>query len=90
MFAETIYAALKGRDALKAKWDEGTNPSLTTESVEKHFLEGLDKPGGMAINKGDAKKAVAGAQTKVTCHLLGPHGSPYDHGAHQLHGLRAE
>ena len=25
--------------------------------MEKHFLEGLDKPGGIAINKGDAKKA---------------------------------
>jgi isoquinoline 1-oxidoreductase beta subunit len=66
VFAETMYAALKGREALKAKWDEGSAPSLTTESVEKHFLEGLDKPGGVAINKGDAKKAVAGAQTKVS------------------------
>jgi len=66
VFAETMYAALKGREALKAKWDEGTAPSLATESVEKHFLEGLDKPGGVAINKGDAKKAVADAQTKVT------------------------
>ncbi len=66
VFAETTYAAMKGRDALQAKWDEGTNPSLSTESVEQHFLEGLDKPGGVAINKGDAKKAVAGAQTKVS------------------------
>jgi isoquinoline 1-oxidoreductase beta subunit len=66
VFAETMYAALKGREALHAKWDEGTAPSLDTESVEKHFLEGLDKPGGVAINKGDAKKAVADAQTKFS------------------------
>ncbi len=66
VFAETMYAAMKGRDALQAKWDEGTHPAMTTESVEQHFMEGLDKPGGVAVNKGDAKKAFAGAQTKVT------------------------
>ncbi len=66
VFAETLYAALKGRDALSAKWDGGTHASLTTESVEKHFLEGLDKPGGVAVNKGDARQALDSAQKKMS------------------------
>lgn len=66
VFAKTLYAAFKGRDAVKAKWDEGTHPSLSTESIEQHFMEGLDKPGGVAINKGDVKKALEGAEKKVT------------------------
>jgi isoquinoline 1-oxidoreductase subunit beta len=66
VFATTVYAAFKGREALKAKWDEGTYPTLSTASIEQHFMDGLDKQGGVAVNKGDAKKALEGAAKKVT------------------------
>jgi len=63
--AESLDAAWKGRDALKVKWDQGTHPDMNTDSIEKHFMEGLDKPGAIAKNVGDVKKALSGASKKV-------------------------
>ncbi|HVP76495.1 MAG TPA: xanthine dehydrogenase family protein molybdopterin-binding subunit [Thermodesulfobacteriota bacterium] len=63
--AESLDAAWKGREALKVKWDQGTHPDMNTNSIEKHFMEGLDKPGGIAKNVGDVKKALSGASKKV-------------------------
>ena len=63
--AESLYAARKGRDALQVKWDQGTHPGLNNDSIEKHFIEGLDKPGAVAAKMGDAKKALGEASKKV-------------------------
>ena len=63
--AESLAAAWKGRDALQVKWDEGTHPAISTEFVEKHLVEGLDKPGAVAKNVGDAKKAISEAPKKL-------------------------
>jgi isoquinoline 1-oxidoreductase beta subunit len=63
--AESLDAAWKGRDALKVQWDKGSHPDMNSESVEKHYMEGLDKPGKVAINTGDAKKAIGEASKKV-------------------------
>jgi isoquinoline 1-oxidoreductase beta subunit len=63
--AETLDAAWKGRDALKAQWDKGSHPDMNNDSIEKHFIEGLDKPGPVAKNVGDVKKALAQASKKV-------------------------
>ena len=63
--AESLDAAWKGRDALQVKWDGGTHPGLSTESIEKHYMEGLDKPGAVATNEGDVKKALSEASKKV-------------------------
>ena len=63
--AESLDAAWKGRDALKAQWDKGSYPGMNNDSVEKHFIEGLDKPGAVAKNVGDAKKALSEASKKI-------------------------
>jgi isoquinoline 1-oxidoreductase beta subunit len=63
--AESLGAAWKGREALKVKWDQGTHPGMNTDSIEKHFMEGLDKPGVIAKNVGDTKKALGEAKKKV-------------------------
>jgi isoquinoline 1-oxidoreductase beta subunit len=63
--AETLDGAWKGRDALKVQWDKGSHPDMNNDSIEKHFMEGLDKPGVAAKNVGDAKKALAEASKKV-------------------------
>jgi len=63
--AESLDAAWKGREALKVKWDQGTHPGMNTGSIEKHFMEGLDKPGAVAKTVGDVKKALSGASKKV-------------------------
>lgn len=65
VIADSITTAWKGREALKVKWDEGTHPAISTEFVEKHLMEGLDKPGVVAKNVGDAKKAFSDAPKKL-------------------------
>ena len=63
--AESLDAAWKGKDALQVKWDAGTHPGLNSDSVEKHFREDLEKPGVVAANRGDIKKALGEASKKV-------------------------
>ena len=63
--AESLDAAWKGRDALHVKWGEGSHPGLNSDFIEKHFIEGLDKPGVPALKIGDAKKALGEARKKV-------------------------
>ena len=65
VIAESIGVAWKGRDALKVQWDAGTHPQISTESIEKHYMEGLDKQGAVAKNEGDYKKAISEAAKKV-------------------------
>ncbi|MCX8021585.1 MAG: xanthine dehydrogenase family protein molybdopterin-binding subunit [Syntrophorhabdaceae bacterium] len=65
VIADSTATALKGRDALKVQWSEGTHPQISTETIEKHYMEGLDKPGAVAKNTGDAKKALSEAAKKV-------------------------
>jgi isoquinoline 1-oxidoreductase subunit beta len=63
--ATSLDAAWKGREALKAKWDQGTHPWLDNASIEKNLMDALDKPGSEAFNRGDAAKALKEASKKV-------------------------
>jgi len=59
--AETTYAAMQGRDALKIKWSEGSHPDLNDERLDALYNEHLKKPGAVAKSSGDVKKALAEA-----------------------------
>ena len=50
---------------LNKKWDAGTHPGMNDDTIEKHFMEGLDKKGVVPRNTGDSRKALAGAAKKV-------------------------
>jgi isoquinoline 1-oxidoreductase beta subunit len=63
--AESLHAALKGRDALNVKWDKGTHPQLDNDFIEKSLIGDLEKPGAKVIEKGDSKKALGEAKKKV-------------------------
>jgi isoquinoline 1-oxidoreductase beta subunit len=63
--AESLYVALKGRDALNVKWNKGTHPQLDNDFIEKSLIGDLDKPGAKVIEKGDAKRALGEAKKKV-------------------------
>ena len=63
--AESLDAAWKGRDALNVKWDKGSHPDMDNDYIEKSYMADLDKPGSPAKEKGDAKKAIEGAERKV-------------------------
>jgi len=63
--AESLNAALKGRDALNVKWDKGTHPQLDNDFIEKSLMGDLEKPGAKVIEKGDTKKALSEASKRV-------------------------
>jgi isoquinoline 1-oxidoreductase beta subunit len=63
--ADTIDAAWKGRDALKAVWQNAKYPQLSTESLEKEFVDRLETKGIMARNDGDVMKAFTTSSQKI-------------------------
>ena len=63
--AETAFEAMKGRDALKIKWSEGSHPDLNNDSLDTMFKEHLEKPGAVAKASGDVDKAMAEATRTV-------------------------
>jgi len=63
--AQSIDAALKGRDALNVQWDKGALPDMDNAYVEKSLFGDLEKPGSTVINTGDFKKAISGAPKKI-------------------------
>jgi isoquinoline 1-oxidoreductase beta subunit len=63
--AETIDAAWKGRDALKASWQNGRYPDMSTETLEKEFLAKLNDKGMVARNDGNVAAALEHAAKKI-------------------------
>ena len=65
--------AWKGRDALKAKWDKGSNPELNNETLEKTFLDSLKKEGAIALNRGNAENALTQSAQKIEATYVLPY-----------------
>jgi isoquinoline 1-oxidoreductase subunit beta len=63
--AESLQAALKGRDALNVKWDKGTHPQLDNDFIEKSLIGDLEKPSAKVVENGDPKKALGEAKKKI-------------------------
>jgi len=62
--AESIDAALKGRDALNVTWSKGSHPDMDTEAVEASLKGDLDKPGAKVTTRGDVTRAISQAYKK--------------------------
>ena len=71
--ADTLQAAWKGREALNAKWDRGTDPNLSTASIEKVLADGLDKPGREGRNDEGVPKALRQAHKRVLAEYFLPY-----------------
>jgi isoquinoline 1-oxidoreductase beta subunit len=65
VIADNVEAALKGREALKAKWDQGNHPEMDSAYLEKSLTSDLEKPGANVVTIGDVKKALSEAKTVV-------------------------
>jgi isoquinoline 1-oxidoreductase beta subunit len=61
VLADGYWPALKGRDALVIKWDDGPLGTLSSETISKSLAAATTKPGKVARNEGDV--GVAAAQT---------------------------
>jgi len=60
--AKTLHAAMKGKEVVNVKWDQGTHPQMDTASVEESFIKDLEKPGANVVTRGDVQKALSAAQ----------------------------
>jgi isoquinoline 1-oxidoreductase beta subunit len=63
--AETTWAAMQGRKALNVMWSKGSHPGLNDDTLDAVFIEHLEKPGIVAKNSGDVKKALAAAAQTI-------------------------
>jgi isoquinoline 1-oxidoreductase beta subunit len=61
VLAENTHAARLGRDALKAKWNNGKYSKSSTESFMKDFKEQASNKGIVADNRGSVDKTMAQA-----------------------------
>lgn len=64
--ADSTWAAIQGRKALKLRWDKGPGGSETTDSL-RHELErqAIAPPTYIAVDRGDASKALDKAAKRI-------------------------
>ena len=70
--ADSVAAALKGRDALKVTWDKGAVPDMDTAYVEKSLNADLEKPGIKVVDQGNVKQALTDAPKKMSAEYYVP------------------
>ncbi len=73
VIAESLPAAWKARKELKVKWDAGTHPDLSNESLEKSLLQYLEKNGVTALDRGNTKKGLTNGIKKIESTYLLPY-----------------
>ena len=86
VLADGYWTALKGRDALVVKWDEGALGSLSSAGISKLLTDATTKPGAVARSEGDVgcrrgeddRGRLRSALSRARLH-----------GTHELHGLGA-
>ena len=73
VIADSTWAALKGREALKVTWDDGPNKNYDSQTFKTQMAEQARKPGKIERNEGDVEKALAGAAKVVEHEYYIPH-----------------
>ena len=63
--ATSTWAAIKGRDALKVKWDEGTRATESSASLSDLMAEMAAKPGRAIRHDGNADAVLAAAEHRI-------------------------
>ncbi len=66
VLADDTFAALAGRDALGAVWNEGPNGALTTADLWSRIDAAAEEPGRVSRQSGDAGTALAAAATRLS------------------------
>src|SRR6266849_433162 len=65
VLADSTWAAMQARKALKVEWDEGATAQESTASLREQFLRLAGAPGTVMRNDGDFEKAFAPAAKKI-------------------------
>jgi isoquinoline 1-oxidoreductase subunit beta len=73
VIARNTWAAMKGRDALVIRWDDGPHASYDSAAYKARLEETARKPGKVVRDEGDADKALADAAKTVAAEYYIPH-----------------
>jgi isoquinoline 1-oxidoreductase subunit beta len=73
VIARNTWAAIKGRDALVIKWDDGPHASYDSATYKAQLEETARKPGKVVRDEGDAEKALGSAAKMVSAEYYIPH-----------------
>ena len=74
VIADSTWAAIKGREALKVTWDDGPNKNYNSETYKAQMQAQARKPGKIERNEGDIDKALATATKVIEREYYIPHG----------------
>ena len=94
VIARNTWAAIKGRDALIVKWDDGPHASYDSTAYKAQLEETARKPGKVVRNEGDAEQALGSAAKTVVGGILRaasgarPDGAAWRHGARRQRQMR--
>jgi isoquinoline 1-oxidoreductase beta subunit len=73
VIAKNTWAAMKGRDALKIKWNDGAHGSYDSVAYKAMLEDAVRKPGKVERDEGKIDSALAGAAKTVTAEYYVPH-----------------
>ena len=73
VIARNTWAAIKGREALTIRWDDGPHGSYDSAAYKTQLEETARKPAKVVRNDGDAEKALALAAKTVSAEYYSPH-----------------
>lgn len=65
VLADTYWAALRGRQTLEIKWDNGDLESWSTEKIKDNYKKASEQDGVVFEEKGNFKNAFADGKIKV-------------------------
>ena len=71
--ANSTWAAIKGREALKIEWDNGSNASYDSAAYKAAMERTARGPAKIVRDEGDPEKAFAGAAKKMSAEYYVPH-----------------
>ncbi len=74
VIANNTWAAIRGREALNVKWDDGPNADYDSATFKQGMAEQARKPGKIERNEGDVDAALAGAAKVIEREYYIPHG----------------
>jgi isoquinoline 1-oxidoreductase beta subunit len=73
VIASNTWAAIKGREALSIKWNDGPNVAYDSGAYEKTLMDTARKPGKVVRDEGNFANAFTGAAKKVEAEYYIPH-----------------
>ncbi len=61
ILADDTWSAMRGREALPVDWDDAGAESRSTDSILTEYREIAQRPGVLALDRGDVESALGGA-----------------------------